>query len=310
MKHNYLGSSDLQVSEIGFGCMSLGSDQNENTKILHKALESGITFFDTADLYQQGQNEIAVGKAFKGMRSKIILASKVGNRWNDDGKTWHWDASKAYIKEAIQNSLKRLQTDYLDLYQLHGGTLDDPIDETIEAFEELKQEGLIRYYGISSIRPNVIREWVKRSNIVSVMMQYSLLDRRPEEAVLDLLKEHQVSVIARGPVAKGLLGNKPAASFQDYTLEEVENVQQELEILVNPERTKSQIALRFALSHPAVATIIPGASRLEQLEENILASQVTLSEAELEKLRQLSKANIYENHRQIKKPSPGRLNRP
>ncbi len=297
MKTNQLGSSDLQVSEIGFGCMSLGSDHSDNTTILHKALEKGITFFDTADLYQQGQNEIIVGKSFKGLRDKIILASKVGNRWNNDGKTWRWDASKAYIKEAIHNSLRRFQTPYLDLYQLHGGTLDDPIDDTIEAFEELKKEGLIRYYGISSIRPNVIREWIKRSNMVSVMMQYSLLDRRAEETIFDVLKENKISVIARGPVAKGLLGNKPAAGFQDYTKEEIEKVQQGLETLVNSERTKAQIALRFALSHPAVATIIPGASKLEQLIENVLASQVQLTESELNTLKKLSKANVYELHR-------------
>ena len=297
MQHNQLGSSGLQVSEIGFGCMSLGSDHAKNTSLLHKALEKGITFFDTADLYQKGENEVTVGKAFKGMRDKIILASKVGNRWNDDGKTWHWDASKAHIKEAIHNSLKRLQTNYLDLYQLHGGTLDDPIDDTIEAFEELKKEGLIRYYAISSIRPNVIREWVKRSKIVSVMMQYSLLDRRAEETVFDLLKENNISVIARGPVAKGLLGSKPATSFQDYTEEEVKNIQQGLESLANPERTKAQIALRFALSHPVVATTIPGASKLEQLEENALASLVQLSDSELNTLKNISKANIYDLHR-------------
>jgi aryl-alcohol dehydrogenase-like predicted oxidoreductase len=182
MKLNFLGTSDLQVSEIGFGCMSLPLDQNASTKLLHRALELGITFFDTADLYQQGENETMVGNAFKGMRDKIILASKVGNRWNSDGKTWRWDASPEWIKEEIHHTLKRLQTDHLDLYQLHGGTLEDPIDDIITTFEDLKQQGLIRHYGISSIRPNVIREWVKRSKLVSVMMQYSLLDRRPEKA--------------------------------------------------------------------------------------------------------------------------------
>jgi 1-deoxyxylulose-5-phosphate synthase len=303
MKHNQLGSSDLRVSEIGFGCMSLGNDHAENAKLLHRALELGITFFDTADLYQQGHNEITVGKALKGIREKIILASKVGNRWNDDGKTWRWDASKAWIKEAIHGSLKRLQTPYLDLYQLHGGTLDDPMDETIEAFEELKKEGLIRHYGISSIRPNVIRQWLRRSSMVSVMMQYSLLDRRPEETVLDLLEQHAVSVIVRGPVAKGLLATKPAADYQDYSKDEVEGMQQGLETLVNPStlikpiRSKAQIALRYALSHPAVATIIPGASRLTQLEENVSASRAELSSLELAELKKLSKATIYEQHR-------------
>jgi 1-deoxyxylulose-5-phosphate synthase len=297
MKQNRLGNSDLFVSEIGFGCMSLPLNQAESTKLLHKALELGINFFDTADLYQARQNEIMVGNAFKGMRDKIILASKVGNRLNDDGKTWRWDASPEWIKEEIHHSLKRLQTPYLDLYQLHGGTLEDPIDDIIATFEELKKQGLIRYYGISSIRPNVIREWVKRSKMVSVMMQYSLLDRRPEEEMLELLHENNVSVIARGPVAKGLLSSKPAVTFQDYSRKEVENVQRGLESLVTPTRTKAQIALRFALSRPAVATTIPGASKATQLEENVGSSGVTLTDNELEHLRKLSRANMYELHR-------------
>lgn len=297
MKKNRLGQSDLLVSEIGFGCMSLPLEQTQSTKLLHRALELGINFFDTADLYQAGQNETMVGNSFKGMRGKIILASKVGNRLNDDGKTWRWDASPKWIKEAVHHSLKRLQTSYLDLYQLHGGTLEDPIDDVIETFEDLKKQGLIRYYGISSIRPNVIREWVKRSNLASVMMQYSLLDRRPEEEALGLLHKNNISVIARGPVAKGLLSSKPAATFQDYNQEEVASVQQGLESLVTPKRSKGQVAIRFSLSHPAVATTIPGASRLEQLEENTGSSNVTLTENELEQLRKLSKANKYELHR-------------
>ncbi len=295
MKKNRLGTSDLFVSEIGFGCMSLPLDQNASTKLLHRALELGINFFDTADLYQQGENETMVGNTFKGMRGKIILASKVGNRWNDDGKTWRWDASPAWIKEEIHHSLKRLQTDYLDLYQLHGGTLEDPIDDIIATFEDLKQQGLIRYYGISSIRPNVIREWVKRSKMVSGMMQYSLLDRRPEEEALDLLHQNNISVIARGPVAKGLLSSKPAAPFLDYSEEDVRKVQRGLESFTTPTRSKAQVALRYALSHPAVVAIIPGASKEAQLEENAKTTQLTTGE--LEQLKQFSKANTYDAHR-------------
>jgi 1-deoxyxylulose-5-phosphate synthase len=297
MKHNRLGTSDLLVSEIGFGCMSLPLEQATSTKLLHRALELGINFFDTADLYQQGENEKTVGHAFKGMRDKVILATKVGNRWNYDGKTWRWDASPEWIKEEIHHSLKRLQTDYLDLYQLHGGTLEDPIDDIIATFEELKQQGLIRYYGISSIRPNVIREWVKRSRMVSVMMQYSLLDRRPEETALDLLHQNNISVIARGPVAKGLLSSKAAAAFQDYHQEEVAKVQTELAAFETAQRSKGQIAIRYSLSHPAVAVSIPGASRLEQLQENVDASTITLNDNEFAQLRAMTKANMYEVHR-------------
>src|SRR4051812_26030747 len=208
MKKRKLGHSDLYVTELGLGCMSIGTEEKAARLIIETALEEGINYFDTADLYEFGENERIVGEALKPVREQVILATKVGNRWKPDKSGWSWDASKAYIKEEVKNSLKRLGTDYIDLYQLHGGTIDDPIDETIEAFEELKAEGFIRYYGISSIRPNVIQEYTQKSNLVSVMMQYSLLDRRPEEEVLPLLHQHDISVITRGSLARGLLSNE------------------------------------------------------------------------------------------------------
>ena len=305
MKLNRLGQSDVQVSEIGYGCMSLGRDHAENVKLLHKALTLGVTFFDTADLYDKGFNEESVGRAFKGMREQVVIASKVGNRWpknsTGDGTGWDWDASPAYIRQAVEASLKRLQTDYLDLYQLHGGTLDDDIDGVIGTFEDLKAQGLIRAYGISSIRPNVIREWADKSNMASVMMQYSLLDRRPEEAVLGMLEQTGVSVIVRGPVAKGILSAsgeaKVSNGFLDHSPEVLEDARAGLQDLVTSERTMAQLALRYALSQPAVATVVPGASSLEQLEENVGAAEVTLSEGELETLRSLDTVTRYTQHR-------------
>ena len=222
MEYKKLGKSDLNISCIGFGCMSLKDNQAENEKILHKALEYGVNYFDTADLYDKGMNEISVGKALKGKREQAVIATKVGNQWRADGSGWDWNPRKEYILTAVEESLRRLQTDYLDLYQLHGGTIDDPIDETIEAFELLQKQGKIRYYGISSIRPNVINEYVRRSNIVSVMMQYSLLDRRPEETCLPLLQRHNIGVLARGSVASGLLVNKPAKRYLNYNDNEVQ----------------------------------------------------------------------------------------
>ncbi len=276
MNKRRIGTSDLYVSEIGLGCMSLGTDENHAIYLIHEALERGINYLDTADLYDRGLNEEFVGKAVKGKRDQVIIATKVGNRWRRDGSGWDWDPSKAYIKQAVKESLRRLQTDYIDLYQLHGGTIDDPIDETIEAFEELKQEGVIRWYGISSIRPNVIREYVKRSNIVSVMMQYSLLDRRPEEW-FPLLREHHISVIARGPVARGLLTSRPleqASSavkehgYLDYSYEELQALIPKLKEKSEKRRSLTATALQFCLYDPVVAAVIPGASRLRQLEEN------------------------------------------
>ena len=166
MKKRKLGNSDLWVTELGLGCMSIGTEEKAAREIIETALDEGINYFDTADLYDFGENEKIVGTALKEVREHVILATKVGNRWKPDQSGWSWDPSKPYIKEAVKQSLKRLGTDYIDLYQLHGGTIEDRIDETIEAFEELKSEGYIRYYGISSIRPNVIREYVKKSHMV------------------------------------------------------------------------------------------------------------------------------------------------
>ena len=141
-----LGHSDLEVGVIGFGCMSLGEDHADNARLIHAALDRGLDYFDTADLYQHGENEVTVGRALQG-RKDAVIATKVGNQWRPDGSGWDWNPGKAYIKEAVVGSLRRLRTDCIDLYQLHGGTIDDPLDETIEAFEELKAAGTIRHTG-------------------------------------------------------------------------------------------------------------------------------------------------------------------
>jgi aryl-alcohol dehydrogenase-like predicted oxidoreductase len=300
MNYHIPGQSTLEVSAIGFGCMSLGEDDAVNMPLIHQAIESGINLFDTADIYQQGRNEVALGKAIAaaGKRQEVLIATKVGNRPRADGNGLDWDPRKEYILSAVEESLQRLQTDYIDLYQLHGGTIDDPIDETIEAFELLQQQGKIRYYGISSIRPNVIREYVQRSTMASVMMQYSLLDRRPEEACLPLLKQNNIGVLARGSVGKGLLINKPAAAYLNYTAEEVSQAARAVHALTNELRGATQVALRFVLQQPAVTSAIVGIRTKEQLEEAVKTiDSPILSEEELDILRQSLPVNHYDQHR-------------
>jgi len=298
MNYHLLGRSALSISAIGVGCMSLGEDDNTNAGIIHQAIESGINFFDTADIYQQGFNETTVGKAIKGKRKQVILATKAGNQPRPDGKGWDWNPRKEYILKAVENSLSRLQTDYIDLYQLHGGTLEDPIDETIEAFELLQQQGKIRYYGISSIRPNVIREYAQRSKAVSVMMQYSLLDRRPEETCLPLLEQQHIGVLARGSVAKGLLVNKPAAAYLNYSEEQVAKAAAAVQAVSNDQRGPSQTALRFVLHQPAITSAIVGIRTMEQLEEAIKAVNApALSTEEINTLTQSIPVNYYDQHR-------------
>lgn len=301
MKTNRLGQSDLYVSAMGLGCMTLGTDEAKAAAIIHEALDHGINFLDTADLYDEGRNEEIVGQAIRHRRADVILATKVGNRRIPGKEGWSWDASKSYIRSAVKESLRRLQTDYIDLYQLHGGTLEDDIDETIGAFEELKQEGVIRYYGISSIRPNVIREYVQRSGIVSVMSQYSILDRRPEESILPLLAREGISLIARGPLASGILtdhgGGKAERAYLDYTAAELPALHKQLMRQTSLTRTLTQTALQYPLADPAVAAIIPGASSLAQLRQNIAsATSPPLSALELEAVRKASKAGRYTLH--------------
>lgn len=301
MRKHRLGTSDLYVSEIGLGLMSIGTDEAEAHRIIHEALDLGINFLDTADLYDQGRNEEITGRALKGRRSDVVLATKVGNRIIPGQDGWVWDASKAYIMEAVKQSLRRLGTDYIDLYQLHGGTMEDPIDDTIEAFETLKEQGWIRWYGISSIRPNVIREYVKRSNIVSVMNQYSIVDRRAEEEVIPLLAEHKISIIARGPVAKGILTDngehKAEGGFLDYSKEELLELRSKLKQL-SAGRSLTHTALRYTMDNETVAVTLAGASSLQQLRDNVAACDAPpLTSEERAAIQAISKANRYTMHR-------------
>lgn len=288
----------MRISRIAFGCMSLGDEDTANEKILHHAIDLGINFFDTADLYAKGMNEVSVGKALKRYRDKVYIATKVGNQWRADGSGWDWNPRAAYILNQVEKSLQRLNIDCIDLYQLHGGTIDDPIDEAIEAFERLKQQGKIRYYGISSIRPNVIREYIKRSNIVSVMMQYSLLDRRPEETCLSLLQQHNIGVLARGAVAQGLLVNKPPKPYLNYSPQEVETAAAAIKAISNNQRNTAQTALRFVLHHPAITTAVAGIRTMQQLEEAAAVFKTPiLTENDISTLQQAVVANKYEQHR-------------
>lgn len=301
MKQNRLGTSEIMVSEVGFGCMSLNaSDVPESVAMVQEAFSNGVTFFDTADLYDQGRNEEIVGQALQGCRHDVVIATKVGNRFVPGENGWTWDPSPDYIESAIEASLRRLKTDYVDLYQLHGGTMEDPFDGIVEAMERLKERGWIREYGISSIRPNVILRYLEHANIASVMMQYSLLDRRPEEW-FDAISSAGVSVIARGPVARGLLtGAKRLAdgeTYLDWTKSEIDHTVTAIHSCVRDGRTAAQVSLAYALHPEVVATAVPGASSRQQLTDNVGAADIQLTKAELSRLRNALPPAKYNAHR-------------
>lgn len=298
MKYRSLGKSGLQVSEVGFGCMSLSPQEPDGIRLLREAMAAGINYFDTADLYDRGENERLLGKAIKENRDAVIVATKGGNQWNTQGTAWTWNTSPDYLMQAAEDSLRRLGTSYIDLYQLHGGTIEDPIDDIIAVFERLKEQGKIRHYGISSIRPNVIRTWLQRGGLTSVMMQYSLLDRRPEETCAELLQKTTTGLLARGVLAKGLLAGKSAAAFLNYSAQQVAEAAAAVKAVSNQQRQPAASAVQYVLHQPAVTCAVIGIRNQEQLDQAIAAGlSAPLSEKEWEILSAILPANQYDLHR-------------
>ncbi len=296
MRYNTL-QNGFRVSEISFGCMSLKTENEDNKGLVIKAIDNGINLFDTADLYDKGLNEKLLGQALKGRRQEVLVSTKVGNQWRPNGTGWDWNPRKPYILQAVDESLRRLQTDYIDLYLLHGGTTEDPIDEVVEAFERLVDAGKIRAYGLSSIRPNVIREYVPRSNILMVMTQYSLFDRRPEEETLNLLKMNNIGVMARGAVASGLLAGKAAKDYLGIPEAQVADIQEQLR-RQSGERNPAEVALRYVVDNPAVTTATVGIRTQNQLSEALNAANASqLSGPEREVLAGIWPGNFYTEHR-------------
>lgn len=287
--------TDFSLSRIALGCMSF-HDLPSGRAVIESALDLGINFFDTADLYDQGVNEKVVGEVLRAQRQNVLIATKVGNRMRADGSGWDWAPSKKYILQAVEDSLRRLQTDYIDLYQLHGGTLDDPWEEIIEAFEHLKAVGKIRAYGISSIRPNVIRHWTNMARGSTCMTQYSLLDRRPEETTLAHLHQAGQYVLVRGALAKGLLAGKAAKGYLNWDEETIKTIQERLGLKAG--KDLAGWALSFAFRPPAVGSVVLGASSPEQLQsavhswERLISVETDWSDVEL-----VAPAQLYGQHR-------------
>ena len=299
MQLNRLGKSEIKVSAIGFGAMSLsGNDMRNESELVKIAYSKGINYFDTADLYANGGNERLLGEALKGIRKDVIIATKVGNVWNESGPGWGWDVSRNYINRAVDASLKRLQTDYIDLYQLHGGTVADNFDEVIETFERLIECGKIRTYGLSSIRPNVFQYYSEKSSIISNMMQFSLLDTRPEE-YLEFFEEHNVSVVARGVLAQGVLVDKDAKQYLELDRSMVAEVQRKVRFVAEESNVSSTaVALYYVLRNRAVGSAIVGLRTISQLDELMLAYK------EMDALKSIDSKELgtnlrYKEHRSL-----------
>jgi aryl-alcohol dehydrogenase-like predicted oxidoreductase len=301
-----LGTQGLEVSALGLGCMGMSefygtADEGEAIATIHRALELGITFLDTADMYGWGANERLVGKAIADRRDQVVLATKFGNVRGPNGEFLGIDGSAGYVRSACEASLERLGVETIDLYYQHRVDLETPIEETVGAMAELVQEGKVRYLGLSEAGPDTIRRAHAVHPISALQSEYSLWSRDPESEVLPAVRELGIGFVAYSPLGRGFLTGKIRSvddldetdfrrrgpRFQDENLRRNLALVEEVEKLAAEKGvTPSQLALAWVLSRGDDIVPIPGTKRRSYLEENAAAADIELTGEELARLEQ------------------------
>jgi aryl-alcohol dehydrogenase-like predicted oxidoreductase len=304
MENVTLGQSKLKGSRIGLGCMGMSEfygkgDDNESIKTIHCALELGINFLDTADMYGVGRNEILVGKAIKGKRDQFIIATKFGNVRGADGSFLGVNGKPEYVKKCCDESLKRLEIDVIDLYYQHRVDPNVPIEETVGSMADLVKEGKVRYLGLSEAAPQTIRKANDVHKITALQTEYSLWTRDPETDLFNLCEELNISFVAYSPLGRGFLsGNfKPDEEipendfrrnhprFQKGNIEQNYLIVERMkEIAKQKNCTTAQLALAWVLHQWKGIVPIPGTKKVKYLEENASAVKIKLSAEDLKKL--------------------------
>jgi len=317
MKYRTLGKTGLLVSEIGFGGWGIGGVQNnslaygptddqESSLALRYAYDSGITFYDTSDFYGYGHSEQLIGKSLKEVRKNIIIATKVGLLTPNGEQNF----SPNYIRQTLDESLSRLQTDYVDLYQLHNPPLEtlENDSQIMEVLQDLKEEGKIRAIGISVRSPNDGCMVAEHFGFESIQVNFNLVDRRAlENGLLDLCARKDIGVIVRTPLCFGFLTGKYSkidqfseGDHRNFWSPEQRNKWNEAALFFatvmeeDEKQTLAQFALRFCLSYSQISTVIPGVLQQDHVSENIVASQLgALSEKTLDRLEGFYKENEF-----------------
>ncbi|MET3782016.1 aryl-alcohol dehydrogenase-like predicted oxidoreductase [Brevundimonas sp. 1080] len=317
MKTRRLGVNGPEVSAIGLGCMGMsafygGADEAQSISVIHRALDLGITLFDTAEMYGPHTNEVLVGKALKDRRDQAFIATKFGINYNDDRTKLMTNGSPANVRRAIEGSLQRLGVDHVDLYYLHRVDPDTPIEDTVGAMAELVKEGKVRFLGLSEAAADTLRKAHATHPITALQTEYSLWSREPEDELFAVVRELGIGFVPYSPLGRGFLSGD-ITSIDDLDADDFrrtnprfmgENFQKNLDLVEAVEAiasdkgiTAAQLALAWVLAQGEDLIPIPGTRRIATLEQNAAAVDIVLTPEDLARIEAVFPKGAATGHR-------------
>ena len=308
MNQRTLGNQGLTVSPLGLGCMGMSEfygthDDQQSIATIHRALDLGVTFFDTADMYGPFTNEKLVGRAIRDRRDGVVLATKFGNMRGEDGSFGGVNGTPAYVRKSCDSSLQRLGVETIDLYYQHRVDANTPIEETVGAMKDLVQAGKVRYLGLSEAAPKTIRRAHAVHPISALQTEYSLWTRDPEDEILPLVRELKIGFVAYSPIGRGFLSGRIKSvddleagdyrrvnpRFQGENFAKNLDVVRKIEEIAREKNvTPAQLAIAWVMSQGTDIVPIPGSKSISHLEENAKAASIRLSPEELRSIDEVA----------------------